>query len=131
MATPSQHEYETREIRAAHHHLDEVKKAPLADRKDAQLDFFKAMRDQPRLVGERVSWLLDGNYGYGSMLLAKRILHSPRMNRVAALTQMIGAFEWQCPEDMTRQAWKRLTPGEKHELARAVEAAIHSAEDDE
>jgi hypothetical protein len=128
MATPSQHEYEQREIREAQAQQRAVAKAPLAERKEAQLDFFKAMRDQPRLVGERVSWLLDGNYGYGSMLLAKRILHSPRMNRVAALTQMIGVFEWQCPEDMTRQAWKRLTPGEKHELARAVEHAIESAE---
>lgn len=131
MATPSQHEYEMRERRDAQRHLDEIRKAPLADRKDAQLDFFKAMRDSPRLVGERVGWLLDGNYGYGSMLLAKQILHSPRMNRIAALTQMVGAFEWQCPEDMTRQAWKRLTPGEKHELARAVEHAIQSAEDEE
>ena len=131
MPTPSQHEYEMRERREAHRHLDEIRKAPLAERKEAQAEFFEAMRDRPRLVGERVGWLLDGNYGYGSVLLAKQILHSPRMNRVAALTQMVGAFEWQCPEDMTRQAWKRLTAGEKHELARAVEHAIQQAEDEE
>lgn len=131
MAMPSQHEYEMRELRNAQKQLNEIRFAPLADRKEAQAEFFEAMRDRPRLVGERVGWLLDGNYGYGAMLLAKRILHSPRMNRVAALTQMIGAFEWQSPEDMTRQAWKRLTAGEKHELARAVEHAIEQAEDEE
>jgi hypothetical protein len=128
---PSQREYEEREIREARHHLDEVKKASLADRKEAQAAFLAAMQHHPRRVGERVSWLLDGNYGYGSMILAKQILHSPRMNRVAALTQMIGAFEWQSPEEMTRQAWKRLSAGEKHELARAVEHAIEQAENNE
>jgi hypothetical protein len=127
----SQHEYEQREIREAHAQQRAVSKAPLAERKEAQHEFFEAMRDRPRIVGERIGWLLDGNYGYGSMLLAKKILHSPRMNRIAALTQMVGVFEWQCPEDMTRAAWKRLSPGEKHELARAVEHAIESAERDD
>lgn len=127
----SQYEYEMRAWREAQRHLDEIRKAPLAERKEAQAEFFEAMRDSPRRVGERIGWLLDGNYGYGEMLLAKQILHSPRMNRIAALTQMVGAFEWQCPEDMTRQAWKRLAPGEKHELARAVEHAIEQAEADD
>lgn len=127
----SQREYEHREIRAAMRQRDEVNNAPLAERKEAQQSFFEAMRDRPGLVGERVSWLLDGNYGYGSMLLAKGILHRPRMNRIAALTQMIGVYEWMSPEDMTRKAWKHLSPGEKHELARAVREAIEAAEDEE
>lgn len=128
MASPSQREYEQREIREAHKHLEEINKAPLADRKEAATAFFEAMAERPRLVGERVGWLLDGNYGYGSMLLARNILSHKRMNRVAALTQMVGAFEWQSPEVMTRQAWKRLSAGEKNELARAVEHAIEAAE---
>jgi len=125
--TPNQYEYEMREIASAHRQMDEVRRAPLADRKEAQLAFFEAMREHPDLVAERVDWLLGGNYGYGSMLLAKQILDSPRMNRVAALTQMIGVFEWQSPEVMTRQAWKRLTPGEKSQLAYAVQDSINDA----
>jgi hypothetical protein len=128
---PSQREYEQRELTLAHRQLDEIRRASLADRKEAQLAFFEAMRDTPKLVAERVGWLLDGNYGYGSMMMAKRVLESPRMNRVAALTQMIGAFEWQSPEDMTRQAWKRLTGNEKAALADAVGDAIHDAEGNE
>lgn len=131
MPIPSQHEYEQREIAQAHRQMDEVRRAPLADRKEAQHHFFEVMRDTPSLVGERVGWLLDGNYGYGSMVLAKRILESPRMNRVAALTQMIGVFEWQCPDEMTRQAWKRLTVREKAQLADAVQSAIDDAEADD
>jgi len=89
------------------------------------------MRDRPQVVGERVGWLLDGNYGYGSMLLAKRVLGSPRMNRSAALTQMVGAFEWQSPEDMTRAAWKKLSASEKARLESEVQSAIQSAESEE
>jgi hypothetical protein len=128
MPIPSQREYEMREIQLAHRQMDEIRDAPLAERKEAQMNFFEAMRDAPQVVGERVGWLLDGNYGYGSMMLAKNILSHRRMNRVAALTQMIGVFEWRSPEDMTRRAWKRLTAAEKHALAVNVQGAIEDAE---
>jgi hypothetical protein len=130
MGIPGQHEYEQREIRAAHAQQLAVQRAPLVDRKEAQLAFFEAMRDDPGLIAERIGWLLEGNYGYGQMLLAKRILQSPRMNRQAALVQMIGVFEWQSPEDMTRSAWKRLSPGEQAALGREVRAAISDAEEE-
>jgi hypothetical protein len=125
---PSQAEYEQRELSGAHKKLDQVNRASLADRKEAQGEFLEAMREHPEIVGERVGWLLDGNYGYGSMLLAKRVLGSPRMNRSAALTQMIGAFEWSSPEDMTRAAWKKLSASEKARLESEVQSAIASAE---
>jgi hypothetical protein len=110
---PSQAEYEQRELREANQRLTEVERAPLADRKEAAVEFLAAMRDDPDLVAERVGWLLDGNYGYGQMLMAKRVLGAPRMNRVAALTQMVAAFEWSSPGAMTREAWKKLTKARK------------------
>lgn len=125
---PSQGEYERREMQEAQAKLAEVRKAPLAERKEAVQDFFEAMRDNPQIVAERVGWLLDGNYGYGSMLLAKRVLGSRNMNRAAALTQMIGAFEWQSPEEMSRGAWKKLTASQQAALDRAVQKAIRDAE---
>jgi hypothetical protein len=127
---PSQVEYERRELADAHKKLDEVKRAPLADRKEAQREFLEAMRAHPDLVGERIGWLLDGNYGYGPMLLAKRVLGSPRMNRSAALTQMVGALEWQSPEDMTRAVWKKLSASEKARLESVVQAIL-SAQSEE
>jgi hypothetical protein len=123
----SQSEYEHRELVLAQRGLTEIRRAPLSDRREAQGAFFEAMRDQPEIVGERVGWLLDGNYGYGQMLLAKRVLGSPRANRVAALTQLIGAYEWQSPEDMSRAAWKKLSAGERTKLNSAVQAAIDGA----
>ena len=129
--TPSQAEYERRELSDAQRKLAELRRAPLSERKEAQAEFLKAMRDDPDLVAERIGWLLGGNYGYGSKLLAQRVLGSPRMNRSAALTQMIGAFEWMTPEDMVRAAWKKLSAGEKAALERAVQGAIKDAQSDD
>ncbi|MDQ3300608.1 MAG: hypothetical protein M3619_28845 [Myxococcota bacterium] len=128
---PSQAEYERRELADAHKKIDDLRRSPLADRKEAQAEFLKAMREDPELVAERIGWLLNGSYGYGSMQLAKRVLGSPRMNRSAALTQMVGAFEWQSPEDMTRAAWKKLSASEKAALERAVQGEITSAQSEE
>ena len=125
---PSQAEYESRELREAQSKLGEVSRAPLADRKEAQAEFLAAMRDHPEIVAERVGWLLAGNYGYGSKLLADRVFSSPRMNRSAALTQMVAAFEWQCPEDMARAAWKKLSPTAQAHLERVVRNEIKDAE---
>jgi hypothetical protein len=129
MGMPSQREYEEREIRGARAQERAVENAPLADRKEAQLAFFNAMRDTPDLVAERIGWLLDGNYGYGAMIIAKDVLARTRMNREAALTQMIGIYEWQSPSEMTRAAWKRLTSGERTALGREVRLAIREAEE--
>lgn len=89
------------------------------------------MRDRPDVVAERVGWLLDGNYGYGQMMMAKQVLGSPRMNRSAALTQMVAAYEWSSPSAMSRAAWKKLTKGQQAALEKAVQAAIRSAEREE
>jgi hypothetical protein len=123
-ARTSQQEYERRERSEAQQRLAEIRRQPLSDRKEAQGKFLEAMRDDPELVAERLGWLLGGSYGYGAMLMAKQVLKSPRMNRAAALTQMIGAFEWMTPEDMVRAAWKKLSAGEKAALETAVQGAI-------
>ncbi len=85
------------------------------------------MRDHPDLVAERVDWLIDGNYGYGEMMLAKQVVASPRMNQVAALTQLTAALEWKCPEDRARSAWKRLTPAQQHRLDQSVRRVVYRA----
>jgi hypothetical protein len=127
-AIPSQAEYERNEQAMARKRLDAFRRAPLADRKEAQAEFLEAMREDPDLVAERIEWLLDGTLGVGELLLAQRVLGNPRMNRSAALTQMVGAFNWQSPEDMTIAAWKKLSKKEQAALERAVQAAIKNAE---
>ena len=120
-------EYETNEARLLHKQLEAVRLAPLADRKAAQADMLQAMRDDPALVAERVSWLIDGNYGYGSYTMIRRILAS-RCNKPAALVQLVGALEWGCPERLTANAWHALTANQQEKLNKLVLAEIETTE---
>lgn len=120
--------YDQREILNAGRRLLEVNASPLADRKEACANFLEAMRDDPALIAERIGWLIDGNYGYGEMLKAKQIVKATRMNRRAALTHMIAAYEWQCPQMMAAAAWKKLTKSQKDLLDRSVDVVIEAAE---
>jgi len=128
---PSEADHERRELASAHKRLVDLRRAPLADRKEAQAAFLETMRDEPDLVAERIGWMLGGSYGHGEKQVAMRVLKNPRMNRSASLTQLIGAFEWQSPEDMSRAAWKKLSKREQAALERAVQAAIKRAESEE
>ena len=125
---PSQQEYEAREAQEFHKQLNEVEKAPLAERKEAAQAFYEAMAHDPAVVGERVGWLIAGNYGYGSMKAAERILAmSKRANKAASLTHAVAALEWRCPIRFAMQAWKKLTPDQKRKLDSFVKAEISSA----
>src|SRR3990167_3089706 len=107
---PSQHEYEQREAQEFHRHLTEVEKAPLTDRKEACANFLYAMQHNPDIIGERIGWLIDGNYGYGAMKAARRIAEAGgRTNKAAQLTHLVAAFEWKCPPRLAVAAWKKLT----------------------
>lgn len=128
MKNESPTHYEQRELSATRRQISEIERAPLADRKEAAEKFYAAMRDCPELIAERVGWLLDGNYGYGPMLMAKRVLGSPRMNRSAALTQLIATLEWSTPSAMTRSSWNKLTKDQQAALEKAVQATIRLAE---
>lgn len=121
-------EYDTREMQTARNRLAEVRKAPLADRKEAREAYRAAMADDPDLVAERVVWLLNGSYGYGEHLIARTIVAKPRMNRVAALAHLIAVYEWQCPEDFATKAWHDLTPDQQTAIDQAITRAIESHE---
>lgn len=129
MAHLNRNQYDHDEVHRWYVDMQEVEKAPLAERKDAAKEFFEAMRDTPDIVGERVGWLIDGNYGYGAMLKAKQTLAaSKRANKAAQLNVLIAALEWRCPGAMAVAMWKKLTPAEKAKLDHAIQAEIKSAE---
>jgi hypothetical protein len=128
---PSQAEYERNERSRAYADEQRINKASLGDRKAARDAFHEAMAEDPATVAERISWLLDGNYGFGQMMVAKEAVTAKRMNREALLTQSVGVFEWQCPRDMSRAAWTKLTPAQKKALSTAVAVVIAEAEAEE
>jgi hypothetical protein len=127
MSTPSQYEYESNEAALYRKQIAEIEKAPLSERKEACADFYKAMKDNPALVAEHIGWLLDGNYGYGAMQVARRVAHAGgRTNKSSHLGPMIAALDWQCPARMAVAAWKKLSPSEKATLESAIKAEIKS-----
>jgi hypothetical protein len=123
MAIPTQAEYERNELHHTQQQIQDVEKAPLADRKEAQAAFLDTLKTDPALVAERIDWLFAGNYGFGAMQMAQRVLES-RGNQEAMLVQLIGVLEWQTPGRMTADAWKKLTAKEKAALNKAVLGAI-------
>jgi hypothetical protein len=128
MPLPTQAQYEASELEIARRDEERINAEPLRDRKESQANYLRAMAADPALIAERIGWLIDGNYGYGPMLLAKRIVASPRMNRVAGLSQLICVFEWRCPRIMGIAAWKKLTGPQKRALDAAIETVIEEAE---
>jgi len=128
MGIPSQAEYERNERTRAYNDEQRINRAPLGDRKAARDAFHEAMAEDPATVAERISWLLDGNYGYGQMQAAKEVVANKRLNREAILTQLVAVHEWQCPRDMARAAWTKLTPAQKKALSAAVAVVVQHAE---
>jgi hypothetical protein len=128
MPTPSNAEYESSERRQAMLEEQRIERESLRDRKEAQAAFLEAMARDPATVAERISWLIDGNYGYGQMQMARQVVGSPRMNREASLTQLVAVFEWQCPRRMAVDAWKKLTPAQKKALSAAITVVVENAE---
>lgn len=122
--------YRQREILSYLKQLSDVEKAPLRDRQEAAREFHDAMAHDPELVAQRVGWLLNGSYGMGSCIKAVEVAKNKRMNRNAALVNVIGALEWHCPARMVADRYKKLTKAQQDALNHAVTAEIKSAEDD-
>lgn len=118
-------QYVMREIANATRRIEELQRAPLSERKEAAAEWLDVMKKNPEIVGERVTWLLDGAYGRGEYEKAMQIYEAPRMNRVAALSHLIAAYEWQTPPREAVAAWKKLTASEKQALEKAIQKAIN------
>lgn len=124
---PSQQEYEEREAREFRRQMSAADKGSLAERREAAASFAEALRD-PALVAERVRWLMEGCFGHGAMQAARGIVEAKRMNRAAALTQIVCALDFLCPVRAGIAEWKKLAPAEKTALAAAVNREIEKAE---
>src|SRR6185369_2554225 len=121
-------EYEQNEARLLAAQIREVELAPLADRRDARNGWHEAIKTFPDLVAERVSWIINGSYGYGACIAAKRIVDSPRMNQADALSQLVAALEWNCPSAFAREAFLSLSNAEQKRINDAIKAEIETTE---
>ena len=124
----SQKQYDMRSRKEAYAHETEINSASLAERKEAQANWLDAMQNRPEVIADRLEWLLHGNYGRGEMMQARDIVMSPRMNRVAALSQRVALWEWLTPGQMAIAAWKKLTPAQQESLALKITRVIKKYE---
>lgn len=115
--------YEQQEVRRAQHRLDQIEKAPLTERREAERDFAEALT-HPGCMGRNLAWLLCGHYGYGEMILAQRVLLAPRMNHVAALGQFLAAWDYGCPSGFARRTWNALPQAHKDRVIAEMQSAI-------
>lgn len=127
-AIPTQAEYEAREAKLHAAHLREIEEAPLRDRQDARESFRRAMVEAPEIVGERIGWMFQGAYGFGVCAAAKKILGEKRLNKVAALSQLVAAVEWMCPQAFAIAAWKSLSAKQQRVVDKQVRDAIKDAD---
>lgn len=101
-------------------------KAPLADRKDAAAAYATVLRD-PAALARGLGWLRSGDYGVAEKAAADEIIANPRLNRAAALGQLLAGVECCCPARGAAAAYKALTADEKA-AADAVFAAFLAAD---
>lgn len=124
---PTQAQYEQNEADKFNKQMMGYERAPLADRQEGRKDFLAMMQDSPAVIGERIGWLLAGNYGFGAMQAAKAIASaSDWLNKGASLCLMIGSLDCGCPASFGRQAWKGLSIEQRVILAKAVSKALEA-----
>ncbi len=116
-------EYERRE--AEQHRVDRsrVEALSVTERKDNGQDWAKRCAVYPEWVGDNVGLILDGNYGYGAMKAAERILDG-QGNKPAALYFIIADLDGSTGDYYARKAWHSLTPTQQEKLTQAIQAAI-------
>ena len=107
-------QYEMRELQRAAAEISRIENQPLEHKREAKKEFQEALRTEPGLIVERMSWYLDGNYGFGHYLKSKEWLsRSKNFNINARLMQSVAALEWQCPARQANQAYNSLTETQK------------------
>ena len=103
--------------------LNDLSHEPLHTRQANRKEYAKDLHDT-QLVVQRIEWMLDGNYGLGAHLICQDIMKNYRMNRVAALSQMIGGLEWQCSALEARKAYLSLDAAAQDRINAAIQAVI-------
>lgn len=117
-------EYHDNEMRLLRKQLDELKNATKQEKAEAKRSLLECWNDYPKVYGERVSWLLNGTYGYGAMVEALKIADNKKLNRVAGLSQLVAAIEWQCTQAVTASAFKALPAEKQAQLSAIVQVEI-------
>ena len=103
---------------------------PLRWRQQNRAEYRQALAERPAYVAAEVDHLLSGNFGEAEYHIAMDIMARPRMNRVAALSQLIAGLEWECSALEARKAYLSLDDRQKATIDTAIEEVIAENEGD-
>ena len=117
-------DYHIREMRTAQAQADAKRKDQSPDDAARLLDALTVNLDH---FAQSVEWLIAGNYGYAQQWEAWQILNAKRMNKPAALCQIVALLEYGVKEEKTRKVWRGLTDAQQFAVAKAMQRVIDSA----
>ena len=115
-------EYTEREMKMMAKDAAEIEALPMVERRENYKEFAADMEAMPRLIAERIGWLLTGSYGFGQMILAQRALET--RNPKAHLFRLIAIFEWRTGRSYAAKAWRLASEATKVALNKAIDAEI-------
>lgn len=122
--------YEQREMMKYHKLQGDLSGLPLWERLENRRIMAEAMATNPERIADDVDNVLRGNYGCGAYLVALECMSNKRMNRVALLSQIVGAVAWECSRVQSRKAWLSLTKDQQKRIDQLI-ADVVSDWDDE
>lgn len=123
-------EWEQKELEIAQKDRREIENLPLSDRKENYNELVKDMQNIPETVAERAGWLLNGTYGHGQMILARRALE-PSLETsdkhslaITGLFMYIAIYEWRVGFNYAKKAWHAVDDECRDRLAELIQAEI-------
>lgn len=117
--------YKTREILRTASEISRIESQPLKHKREASQEFFDRLVNFPDLVANQISWIFNGDYGYGYQEIAMSYFDRPkRFNINANLIKLIGIAEYRCPARQARQAYNMLSITQKNDINKLIDKEV-------
>ena len=124
MTIPTQEQYEDREITMFFKKIEDVKRLPIAERRENRERMLDHLSGDLKHFGDSVSWLIEGSYGFGAQLKAKQALENKRFNRRAWLFNHVALIEYQIDSSMASRVWNSLAKEAQDQINMCLDDVI-------
>lgn len=121
--------YQAREKREYARQLRAANSGTIGEKQEATDHWIETIHKHPEIIAERVGWLFDGSYGYGSYRAAWALIDSgePCTDQVIAI---VSALEWMVPEAYYLRAMKTVPADEMSRLRTLVSRVVERERND-
>jgi len=123
MNIPTQKEYEEREIKMYFRQLEGVEKSSKQDRIYGFKSMLETVKNDPAIIAERITWILNGSYGFGAYIMSKRILKETK-NPNYHLFHILAHLEYLTSDYYASKIYRSLSKQEQDNLNELVTQEI-------